>query len=74
MKIEKIHLIVFLVSFLVGCAVIYYSPIEHKTIFVYPTPSNVGSLQYKDAVGTCFEFSAKDVKCEGTPQKIPEQE
>ena len=74
MKIEKIHWIVFLLSFLVGCAVIYYSPIEHKTIFVYPTPSNISTLQYKDAVGTCFQFSAKDVECTGTPQKIPAQQ
>lgn len=73
MKIEKLHIFLFLLSFVVGCAFIYVSPIEYKTMFVYPTPSNVANLQYKDAVGNCFQFKQKEVECTGDVKSIPSQ-
>ena len=52
---------------------LYYSPVEHKTVFVYPTPSNAKKIQYKDSTGQCFQFSPTEVACTGAAQKIPAQ-
>jgi hypothetical protein len=44
-------------------------------VFVYPTPENAGSVEYKDKVGNCYVFKSKSVKCpkDGVKQ-IPVQE
>ena len=60
---QLIHIVLFLISFVVGCFFIYLSPVEHKTVFVYPTPKNVKKIQYKDNANQCFNFSAKLVNC-----------
>lgn len=64
---------IFLVSFAVGLALVYVSPIEYKTVLVYPTPKNVKEIQYKDSSGQCFQFEASEVKCTGSANKIPTQ-
>lgn len=73
MKFSPIHAAVFLGAFLVGCVLVYVSPVEHKTVFVYPTPKNAKKLQYKDATGNCFGFSKKEVACTGKEKSIPSQ-
>ena len=73
MEFNRLHAGLFVAAFLVGCVMIYFSPIEHKTVFVYPTPSNVKSLQYKDSAGSCFGFKAKEVECTGEAKSIPAQ-
>lgn len=71
---KLIYIALFFVSFFVGCFFIYISPIEHKTVFVYPTPKNVKKIQYKDNADECFNFSAKLVDCKGRNAKqIPVQ-
>jgi hypothetical protein len=64
---------IFLASFAVGMVLVYFSPMEYKTVFVYPTPNNVDDLQYKDSAGQCFRFSSKEVDCTGSANKIPSQ-
>ena len=64
---------IFFVSFAVGMALVYISPMEYKTVFVYPTPSNVDTLQYKDATGQCFQFTSTEVDCKGGSVQIPTQ-
>lgn len=66
---------VLLLSFVVGLIFVCIQPIEHRTIFVYPTPSNVDSIQYKDEVENCYSFSAKLVDCSSATKisKIPPQ-
>jgi hypothetical protein len=71
MKVDRIHLILFLGAFVVGCIVVYYTPIEYKTVLVYPTPANAKRIQYKDDLGSCYRFSAKEVKCGSNPKEIP---
>lgn len=59
------HVLVFVVSFIAGMIMVTLSPVEHKTIFVYPTPDNVNKLQYQDSAGECFQFKSKLVNCKG---------
>ena len=67
-----VYLIAFVLSFLVGAVFLYLSPMEYKTIVVYPTPSNLKQIQYKDNADNCFQFSAKLVDCKNA-KKIPVQ-
>lgn len=66
---------VLVVSFAVGLFLVFLQPMEHRTIFVYPTPSNVDEIQYKDEVDNCYSFSAKLVDCSSASKisKIPPQ-
>jgi hypothetical protein len=73
MQFTKLHVFLFLGAFVAGCLLVYYSPVEHRTIFVYPTPRNTKRLQYKDSVGSCFGFTAKEVKCTDNAKSIPAQ-
>jgi hypothetical protein len=63
----------FLLSFIVGCIFVYVSPVSYKTVIVYPTPSNVKKIQYKDHADNCYRFNAKLVKCTSSARKIPVQ-
>lgn len=71
MKFSGMHILLFLAAFVVGCVLVYISPIEHKTVFVYPTPNNIKNLQYKDTAGQCHVFDAKEVKCTKDAKSIP---
>jgi hypothetical protein len=73
MKFSFLHIGLFLAAFVAGCVLVYFSPVEHKTIFVYPTPSNYKTLQYKDTSGSCFGFKAKEVACTAEAKSIPAQ-
>ncbi len=46
---------------------------EYKTVVVYPTPSNVDKIQYKDNANNCYKFTAKLVNCTKSARKIPVQ-
>jgi hypothetical protein len=70
---KLIHVVYFLISFFIGCVFLYISPVEHKTVLVYPTPANVSKIQYKDKANQCFNFSAKLVSCKGNVKEIPIQ-
>jgi len=58
---------------MIGAVFIYLSPMEYKTIVVYPTPSNLEKIQYKDNADNCFQFSARLVDCGKNPKKIAVQ-
>jgi hypothetical protein len=53
----------FILSFIVGMACVYISPVEYKTVVVYPTLNNLNKIQYKDSAQNCFKFRAKLVDC-----------
>ena len=71
MDLQAKHFMLFLASFLVGCFVIYYSPMEYKTVFVYPKPSNVKKLQYKGTDGSCVTFRAVEAECGPNVSQYP---
>lgn len=63
----------FLVSFVIGMVCVYFSPLEYKTVMVYPSPTNLKKIQYKDKAGQCFIFSARLVDCTKSAKIIPVQ-
>lgn len=65
-----INLPVFIISLAMGLFFIYIFTPDRRTIYVYPTPENVGTIQYKDAAGNCFEFDQKKVGCPKESSKI----
>lgn len=69
----KQYIPIFIVSFVIGMVCVYFSPIEYKTIMVYPSPTNIKKIQYKDKADQCFEFSARLVDCTKDAKKIPVQ-
>jgi hypothetical protein len=60
---------VFFISFLVGLIFIYLKD-DKKKIYVYPTPSNVNKVEYKDKADNCYEYSMDQVKCPSSKSEI----
>ena len=51
-----ISLKVFLLSMAIGLLFVYLSNPEPTLIYVYPTPSNAGRIEYKDKASNCFHY------------------
>ena len=54
---------IFFISLAVGLLFAYLSSPEPTVIYVYPTPDNVGKVEYKDKADNCFQFESKEVEC-----------
>ncbi len=65
------HVGIFLVSFAIGCVLLMISPVEHKTVLVFPTPFTADKLQYKDQTGACFQFKSTSMQCSNKAKPIP---
>jgi len=52
--LKFINVPVFLISLAIGLFVVYIFVPNTRKIYVYPTPENIDSIQYKDATGACF--------------------
>jgi hypothetical protein len=61
---------IFLISLAIGLFFVYINQSESTIIYVYPTPDNINNIQYKDHIGNCFEFDAKEVTCPEDKTKI----
>ena len=64
-----INVKIFLISLLFGLLFIYINNDKEK-ITVYPTPSNINSIQFKDKANNCFEYSMEKVECPSKKSKI----
>lgn len=64
---------VFFISLFVGFALVYFMPIEYKTVIVNPTPDNLEKIQYVDKSENCFEFSSTKVGCTAQAKQIEVQ-
>ena len=60
--LKIINIKIFLLSFLFGLIFIYFNDDKTK-INVYPTPSNIHKVEYKDKADNCFEYMMEEIKC-----------
>jgi hypothetical protein len=61
--VKYIDFTYFLVSFSLGLCLVYILGTDIKVITVYPNPTNVKDILYKDSAGECFRMDYKEVKC-----------
>ena len=74
--LKFINIPVFIISLAIGLFFVYIFNSDKRKIYVYPTPENVDTIQYKDETETCFEFKDSKVTCpekESEISKIPAQ-
>tara|TARA_E500000178_G_scaffold140786_1_gene140457 strand:- start:1191 stop:1427 length:237 start_codon:yes stop_codon:yes gene_type:complete len=64
-----INLRVFLLSLFLGLIFIYLND-DRKKINVYPTPSNINKVEYKDRAENCYEYTMEQVKCPSKSSQI----
>jgi hypothetical protein len=60
---KYINIPVFIVSFAFGIFAVYVTLPDTKRILVYPSPDNIGLVQYKDKANNCFRFRETSVSC-----------
>jgi len=73
---KYIDIPVFIISLVVGIAIVYFTMPDQRKIFVYPSPENIDILQYRDKTDSCFSMKQKEVICpknESEIMKIPVQ-
>jgi|UniRef100_A0A6C0CVR3 hypothetical protein len=71
MSITKyISIPVFLCSLAFGLFFVYIMGPELKEIYMYPTPENSNSVQYRDKADNCYTYQANEVKCPADKSKI----
>ncbi len=65
----------FFISLVIGLFFVYLSHPSPDIIRVYPTPSNINDIQYKDRAGSCFAFKTSLIECpkDGLAKTIPIQ-
>ena len=61
---------VFLISLAIGLLFVYLTEPPHKVVYVYPTPENVGKIEYRDKADNCFEYIMNNVECPTDKSKI----
>jgi hypothetical protein len=67
---KYINISVFLIAFAFGIFAVYITSSPMRKIVVYPTPENLDKIQYKDDVGTCFEYEQEKIQCPNSRDKI----
>ena len=77
MSLSKfVNIPVFLISLAIGLFIVYIFVPTTRKIYVYPTPENIDSIQYKDATGACFSPVQTKTSCpkdQSMISKIPAQ-
>lgn len=68
--LKYINFPVFFISLAIGMFFVYIFEDDNRTIYVYPTPDNIDTIQYKDATGTCFAVKQDKISCPKDDLKI----
>lgn len=63
----------FLISLAIGLFYVYISVPAPTLIYVYPTPDNIHTIEYKDKADSCFKFTAVETPCLDNAKTIPVQ-
>jgi len=66
---KYINIPVFIISFAFGIFAVYVTLPDTKRILVYPSPDNIGLIQYKDKSDNCFRFRETSVACPANTKK-----
>jgi hypothetical protein len=67
---KYISLPIFIVSFALGLFFIYVLGPEKKEIYIYPSPTNYNTMQFKDVTKQCFEIKPVEKECPINPLSI----
>lgn len=67
---KYINFPVFFISLAIGLFFVYIFEDDNRTIYVYPTPDNVDTIQYKDSTSTCFAVKQDKISCPKDDLKI----
>jgi hypothetical protein len=70
MFLKLISIKIFITSLAIGLLYVYLFNPDPTIIYVYPTPENVGQVEYKDKANNCFQFEANEVSCPKDKSKI----
>jgi hypothetical protein len=62
--IKHFLLFPFLCGLVLGIVGIYFIKPETTVVFKYPTPTNAGTLAYKDKNNVCYKYGSKEVSCD----------
>ena len=73
MSLSFINLPVFLIAFVIGILIIYWTAPDSKTLIVYPTTDNKHLFQFRDKTNNCFQLNETIVKCSNDVEEIPIQ-
>jgi len=68
--LKFINFPVFFISLAIGIFFVYIFEDGNRTIYVYPTPDNADTIQYKDVTGTCFSVKQDKISCPKDDVKI----
>jgi hypothetical protein len=75
--LKILNIPIFTVTLILGLIAVYMlNENDKRKIFVYPTPSNVDKLLYRDGTSTCYKFEQKEIPCpkdRGQIAKVPIQ-
>lgn len=62
---------IFTVTLILGLIAVYmFNENDKRKIFVYPTPTNVEKLLYRDGTSTCYKFEQKEIPCPANRNQI----
>ena len=72
MKLNFIHFPTFIISLSIGLLITYLYQPKKQIIMVYPNPSNINKIQYKDKADNCFNFESKRIECPNNNKNVRE--